>query len=148
MVRSTFFVLLALVAQQAAGRITPTRVDEEFGRHAKVDAFMLFEAAEEERLFFDRALEGHIMSASMSMAPSASMSMTLTAAPVSVDAATGTSSTGTSSTTVVVSDTPNDSVASDPVLEPVDTVTSTDSSAAKAAIGFSCIVGAMGALLF
>lgn len=143
MVRSTFFVLFALVAQQAAGRITPTRVDEEFGRHAKVDAFMMFEAAEEERLFFDRALEGHIMSASMSMAPSASMSMTLTAAPVSVDAATG-----TSSTTVVVSDTPNDNVASDPVLEPVNTVTSTDSSAAKAAIGFSCIVGAMGALLF
>ena len=131
------------MVQQSAARITPTRIDGDVGRQAKVDAFMKFEAAEEDKLFFDRALAGHLMSTSMSM----SMPM----APMMVDGATGTSSATVDEVdkVVIISDTtPKEGVASTPAFEPVNTVTSTDSSASKAAIGFSCLVGAMGALLF
>jgi hypothetical protein len=144
MSRSTFLVLLALVVQQSAARITPTRIDGDVGRQATVDAFMKFEAAEEDKLFFDRALAGHMMSASMSMM----MSMSMPMAPMVVDGATGTSSATVDEVVIIADTTPKADVASTPVLEPVNSITSTDSSASKAVIGFSCIVGAMGALLF
>ena len=142
MSRSTFLVLLALVVQQSAARITPTRIDGDVGRQATVDAFMKFEAAEEDKLFFDRALAGHMMSASMSMM------MSMPMAPMVVDGATGTSSATVDEVVIIADTTPKADVASTPVLEPVNSITSTDSSASKAVIGFSCIVGAMGALLF
>jgi hypothetical protein len=129
MLRSTCLLLLALAVQQSAARIIPTRVGEDSGRHAKIDAFMKFEAAEEDKLFFDRALAGHMMSASMSMDMGMSMPM--------ITPATGTSS-GT-----VPEVTPADIA---PTLELTNTVAAADSSAAKAAAGISCLVGAMGML--
>lgn len=144
MMRSSLFLILALAVQQSVARLTPTRVDEEFGRHAKVDAFMKFEAAEEDKLFFDRALAGHIM---MSMSMSMSMPMAMEA-----EGATGTASGIISQEDAKVEvalseSTPKEGIPTTAALEPVNTLTLADSSASKAALGVSCLVGAVGMLV-
>jgi len=133
MLRSTLFFVLALALQQTAARITPTRVDEEIGQAAVENAFMKFEAADEDKLFFDRALAG---SMSMSMA-------------MSVDGASGTSAGAEDQpgALAVFADDKEPAMEVEAELENGNTVTATDSSASKAAFGISCIVGAVGALL-
>lgn len=148
-----YLVLLIAAVQTVSARIATKSGESEFGRIAGADEFMNMEVAEEDQVFWFRALQSSMsMSMSMSMDLGMSMPMEPVAAEsmdeeVPVDGATGESSAVT--TAAEPTETTTEEVVETP-FEPLDTEAAVDdsqSSAAKKFMGLTCVVGVMGMLL-